>query len=332
MSVIDIHPEELFDRLTAGTLTESEGERLRGHLATCEVCRFELLARGDFRAELAALPERRPQAPEREAAAVRGTRRVPRSRRALIWVFAASLLLMATGALASVVTGVPPWRLFAETTNDKAQPAAATGVAPARQKSGLPAATRSEFGVAPPAEAPSAEAAAEAPPAEARPAEVPPVEVPPAEAVEAPVAPSPAVRAGARAASISQPGLRSAEQLFADANRARARGETALAVSLYRQLQARHPRSPEAELSQLTLATLLLHRGEARAALAGFDGYLARGARSLQAEALVGRALAQRALGQRELEIGAWQVVAQRFPGTSYARRAEERLVALGRR
>jgi len=120
--------------------------------------------------------------------------------------------------------------------------------------------------------------------------------------------------------------------LFADANRARANGETARAVTLYRQLQARFPRSAEAELSQLTLATLLLHVGDARGALAGFDGYLARGARALQAEALVGRALSQRALGQREHEIAAWQTVAERLPGTSYARRAQERLSALGKR
>jgi TolA-binding protein len=327
--VIDIHPEELFDRLTTGTLTESEAERLRSHLATCDVCRFELLARGDFRAELAASPERSPATPQPDAARVRATRRVlvPRRRRALIWASAAALLLMATGALASVVTGVPPWRLFAEARNDEALPAAAARVAAARPKRGRsappePLARAGESEHAQLAETPSSIT----PPALATAASAEATPVPSAETA---AASRPVPRSKANEAHPAPP---SAGRLFADANRARARGDTARAVSLYRQLQARYPRSSEAELSELTLSTLLLHMGDARAALAGFDDYLARGTRPLQAEALVGRALARRALGQRALEIAAWKLVAERFAGTSYARRAEERLAALGGR
>ena len=47
-TVIEIHPEELFDKLSLGSLSEQESERLRAHLASCAVCRFELEARGDF--------------------------------------------------------------------------------------------------------------------------------------------------------------------------------------------------------------------------------------------------------------------------------------------
>jgi TolA-binding protein len=328
MSVIDIHPEELFDRLTTGTLTESEAERLRGHLATCDVCRFELLARGDFRAELAASPERSPATPQPDAARVRATRRVlvPRRRRALIWASAAALLLMATGALASVVTGVPPWRLFAEAKNDEALPAATVRAAAARPKRGRSAPPEPLAGAGQSAEAQPAETPSSVTPAVANAASA---EATPGPSAEPPAALLPVARSKASEARPESP---SAGRLFADANRARARGEIARAVSLYRQLQARYPRSSEAELSELTLSTLLLHMGDARAALAGFDDYLARGTRPLQAEALVGRALARRALGQRALEIAAWKLVAERFAGTSYARRAEERLAALGGR
>jgi TolA-binding protein len=102
-------------------------------------------------------------------------------------------------------------------------------------------------------------------------------------------------------------------------------------VRLYRTLQQKFPRSNEAALSELTLATLLLHMGEARTALASFDSYLARGSRPLEAEALSGRALSLRALGQRDQEQAAWRVVIDRYPGSPYARRAMERLSALRR-
>ena len=120
-----------------------------------------------------------------------------------------------------------------------------------------------------------------------------------------------------------------ASALFADANRARTRvrRQSHPAVPPLR----RFPRSREAELSQLTLARLLLDSGDARSALGGFDTYLGQSGRALQAEALVGRALSLRALGRRDAEIAAWRDVLARHPRSVYARQASERLSALGR-
>lgn len=52
MRVVDLHPEDLLDREMQGDLTDVEHERLTSHLARCETCRFERLARQDFESEL----------------------------------------------------------------------------------------------------------------------------------------------------------------------------------------------------------------------------------------------------------------------------------------
>ena len=51
MNVIDVHPDDLFDRELAGTLTEEERARLDAHVAKCEACQLERQLRADFRAE-----------------------------------------------------------------------------------------------------------------------------------------------------------------------------------------------------------------------------------------------------------------------------------------
>jgi TolA-binding protein len=121
-----------------------------------------------------------------------------------------------------------------------------------------------------------------------------------------------------------------AQALFAEANQARRRGDLAKAGGLYRDLQQRFPGSQEAALSQVTLSMLLLDRGDAAGALAGFDKYLARSRRPLEAEAMVGRARALGALGSRSAESLAWQKVQRKYPGSVYARQASDRLAALG--
>jgi outer membrane protein assembly factor BamD (BamD/ComL family) len=102
------------------------------------------------------------------------------------------------------------------------------------------------------------------------------------------------------------------------------------ASELYRQLQDRFGGSAEAELSRVTLALLQLDSGDARAALVGFERYLAGSSRGLEAEALVGRARALGRLGRRSREIAAWQDVQRRYPRSIYGRQATERLAALG--
>jgi hypothetical protein len=95
-------------------------------------------------------------------------------------------------------------------------------------------------------------------------------------------------------------------------------------------LQEQFAGSPEAELSRVTLALLLLDSGDARGALSGFDRYLAGSSRGLEAEALVGRARALGRLGRRELEAAAWREVQRKYPRSLYGRQASERLLALG--
>jgi outer membrane protein assembly factor BamD (BamD/ComL family) len=122
-----------------------------------------------------------------------------------------------------------------------------------------------------------------------------------------------------------------AAKLFSEANQARRSGDIGRASGLYQLLQEQYPGSPEAELSRVTLALLLLDSGDAQGALKGFERYLAGGSRGLEAEALVGRARALGRLGRRDLEAAAWHEVQRKFPRSIYGRQATERLAALGR-
>ena len=121
-----------------------------------------------------------------------------------------------------------------------------------------------------------------------------------------------------------------AARLFAEANQARRLGQVGRASGLYQLLQEQYPGSSEAELSRVTLATLLLNGGDASGALRSFERYLAGPSHVLEAEALVGRARALQRLGRTQLETAAWREVQRRFPGSVYARQASERLTALG--
>lgn len=132
MKVVDLHPEDLIDKLSDGELTSAERERLDGHLAQCSTCRFEISVRADLEGD-APLFEQRPQltfaghaaqraqtsaelpAPAEQGAAplrATGTLR-PRSRRRWpLVLLAASFILCAGGATAAVVTGAvaaPAW-------------------------------------------------------------------------------------------------------------------------------------------------------------------------------------------------------------------------------
>lgn len=320
MSVIDLHPEELFDKLALGTLSEAEGERLRAHLETCEVCRFELALRADFRDEDSRRREPSYHAPqaltiapvERRGARSRARNSSARSRgRIGIWLGAAALCLVAGGAFAAW-SGVAPSGWFEDEPEQFLDP-------PTRHAANAPS-------QAAPAPAPSQAAPGPAPSGSADGEPIATTKV---------GAPSPAVRQSRRIEQQSSPANRageptSAAKLFRAANRARKSGETARAIMLYRRLQHEFPSSSEATLSELTLATLLLDGGDGRGALVAFDAYLARGESHLEAEALVGRALAFSQLGNTRAEVLAWRTILERHPGSSYARRARERLSALG--
>ena len=132
MKVVDLHPEDLIDKLSEGELTSAERERLDSHLAQCSACRFEISVRADLEqdaplfeqrpqltvagqvAQPAATPTELPGVAEQGAprARVAGSLR-PRSRRRWpLVLFAASFILCAGGATAAVVTGAvaaPAW-------------------------------------------------------------------------------------------------------------------------------------------------------------------------------------------------------------------------------
>ncbi|MEO7035917.1 MAG: tetratricopeptide repeat protein [Polyangiaceae bacterium] len=132
MNVVDLHPEELIDKLSDRELTLAERERLDSHLAQCSSCRFEISVRADLAHDTPLFEERPqltvagcmaqrvqtsaelPEAAEHAAPRTRvaGSLR-PRSRR---WrplaLLAASLILCAGWATAAVATGAvaaPAW-------------------------------------------------------------------------------------------------------------------------------------------------------------------------------------------------------------------------------
>jgi hypothetical protein len=69
-----------------------------------------------------------------------------------------------------------------------------------------------------------------------------------------------------------------------------------------------------------------LDGGEPRAALEGFDAYLATSDRALREEALTGRALALKKLGRLVEERESVRELLHQYPDSPYGRRALERL------
>jgi TolA-binding protein len=356
MTVVGLHPEELFDKLLDGELTPAERERLQQHLDGCSVCRFEYAARQDFRAEALelalaspppALPLRAPLPPSDLAAPAAAARR-RRSRR-LVWGLAAAALITASAAVASSMVSASPWHPLGLSFSERGRP----GSEPAPMKTPPTMVAKSVLD--------GRSAVAEAAPAEGVPSVDSPAAAHDAPAVSrrdgaarprahaarkvATTAGSPTVLAGVAPSHTEAPSAKegvakdapaskeptSAAKLFGEANQARRSGDIGRASGLYHLLQDQFPGSPEADLSRVTLALLLLDSGDAQSALSGFERYLAGSSRGLEAEALVGRARALGRLGRRDLETSAWQEVQRKYPRSIYGRQASERLLALGR-
>lgn len=358
MTVVGLHPEELFDKLVDGELSPAERDRLQLHLEGCEVCRFEYAARLDFQAEaleLAAaapptLPLRPLALPLVESEPQAAVSPVPRRRgRLLVWGLVAAALITASGAVAASVAGKQSWHPFSvlfsspptapaveapaaakKVKSALAQVATATAVAATANSSAeVAAATPSALDVtasAPPQ--PENNAARRVHHAGAETHAAAPVAVAPVALAAAAPAPKEDVKDAKDAPVAKEPS--SAAKLFGEANQARRAGDIGRASGLYHLLQDQYASSPEAELSRVTLALLLLDSGDAQGALVGFERYLAGASRGLEAEALVGRARALGRLGRRDLEASAWQEVQRKYPRSIYGRQATERLAALG--
>jgi TolA-binding protein len=368
MKVVDIHPEELIDKLAEGSLTSAERARLDAHHGQCSSCRFEIAVRADLardgapfeerpqlmfagdtpRERMAEPPRELPVLPEQVSRSLRARSR----RRWPLVMLAAALVLCAGGAMGAVITRavrgqwlpwspqLPPAESNARVVDAKPPLKPKRAVAPAS----APAVEASTNTAAP------AESVASVSPAtpEAIAGRTPLVVASrsararaPARRVEDVPAPSQSPRAGSVSAFPALPaaGLAEGSQargdaagLFAEANRARRDGNADRAVGLYRALQSRYPNSSESELSRALLAQLLLERGNPEAALADFDRYLAEDTPVLNAEALVGRARALEQLGKSTQAAAAWRQVQSRFPGSVHARLAATRLAALGMR
>jgi len=356
MTVVGLHPEDLFDKMFDGELLPIERERLQAHLEGCQVCRFEYAARLDFQEEALALsaassppalplrplplidaptsasPElaRAPRPP------VRARRR--RSRR-LVWGLAAAALISASGAVASSLAGRSTWSTVASMFSRSAAPAeraAPAVVKPARagRASAPPAVLDALLVDATPAETPTPQAAftrqrdaRHALEAGSRRAGAHGSRPSVARTTKS-EAPSAKDDAAAKDTPTKEP--LSAAKLFGEANQARRAGDVGRASGLYHLLQDQFPGSAEADLSRVTLALLLLDSGDAQGALSGFERYLAGSSRGLEAEALVGRARALGRLGRHDLEATAWREVQRKYPRSLYGRQAGERLLALG--
>ncbi|MGC4091947.1 MAG: tetratricopeptide repeat protein [Polyangiaceae bacterium] len=337
MSVVDIHPEELLDKSAASALSPSEAQLLKAHLERCEVCRFELSLRADLEEDVASRrisvpPQLLSQMPPQAAEAPIAPRRLRRW--SVAWVAAAAMFVVAAGAFASYAApGVWPWvqRLEIRVSQSSLQ-AVDDGVVSAKPHvRTAPLAAKS---AGPGVDAPSAVASlAPAPlalvPAASASCPLPapaPAHVAHARRTSAARSASPANEpVAANVASSATSEEETPQAMFSNANRARRAGDVTRAAELYRTLQQRYPRSSEASLSRVTLATLLLG-SDPSASLASFDAYLASGSQPLTAEALVGRARALRALGRGAEARRAWQDVQSRYPTSVYAAAARDAL------
>lgn len=127
-----------------------------------------------------------------------------------------------------------------------------------------------------------------------------------------------AVRGGSDVQLVATP-----SRLFERANRARHRGASEAADELYDELRERYPDSPEARLSVAVSARMHLDQGELRAALSGFDRYLAGPDCALHEEAMVGRVRALDCLGRERDARAAAEALLRAHPGTAFRPDAE---------
>ncbi|HSZ83189.1 MAG TPA: tetratricopeptide repeat protein [Polyangia bacterium] len=318
MTTIDLHPEEMLDAARRGTLGAAAADDLRAHLARCVACRLSLTLADDLRAEasakaaaegydeafddvLLARMVRGALADEpRVAYDARPRRRVAAGRHVAV---AIALLLIGGSGGAAVwsMGGVGFVRRFVPE------------IFQLPRREGAPATVAAREG------APATVAAREAAPT--------PVVVP-APPAEAPAVPAPPVRV-ARARVEAPPAL-SADDLFADANRARRAGNYPRALRRYAELRRAYPGSRPEMTARVVVGDLQLEEGPAREALASFDSYLAANPQgTLAEEARVGRAVSLMRLGRRDEEREAWSQLLREHPNSVQRERARRRLAEL---
>lgn len=326
MNTLDLHPEELFDKAAAGTLNDNERVYLDGHLAQCEVCRFERQVRADFDAvsgsdvNVDALVAQALGAAAPEQQGVLSLER--RSRRRTMAILAGGALVFSTMASFAAVaqwTGVWP-KIMNVFVAPEPAPVVVPPVLPKVPKRPDPVAV-----------APVPEPVVETP--EPISAPVPVVAPKPAPVKHAVAAPAPVVSATPEIPVAPMPSpVADAAVLFDRANRARVQGERDSAIGQYRALLEKFPAAPEANLTRATLGRLLLDTGDATGSLVQLDAYLRSGDLTLREEVLSARAIALNRLGRTADEAAAWKKLLDGYPDSIHAARAQARLEELGRR
>jgi TolA-binding protein len=320
VTTIDLHPEEMLDAARRGTLGASGVEDLRAHLARCAACRLSLTLPDDLRVEAAVTSADDALLASMVSGALRGEPRVApeaRPHRAhasagrRVVVALALLFVGGSGGAAAVYSmggssfarRFVPEILLLPHHAEPAKPSAAPARAAASSRGPAP--------VAP---------------------EVVPVapEVVPVAPEVVPVAPPAAPAHLARFHVPLPPPRPPADDLFAEANRARRAGDVQAALRGYAELRRAYPGSREELTSRVVVGDLLLAEGPTRDALASFDSYLASSPKgTLAEEALVGRASALMRLGRRDEERGAWTQLLREHPDSVQGARARRRLAEL---
>ncbi len=315
MTTIDLHPEEMLDAARRGTLGAAGVEDLRAHLGRCVACRLSLalpeelhaeagvtsaddallanMVRGALRGEPRDVGEARP----RRAHAGGAGRRV-----------AIALALLFVGGSG----GAAVWSMGGATFARRFVPEILQ--LPRHHQEAARARPTAPVAARPVAVTPEVELMAPT--------------APPAPTL-APV-PPPAPAHLARLHVPLPPPRASADELFADANRARRAGDVPLALRRYADLRRAYPGSREELTARVVVGDLLLAEGPTRDALASFDSYLAASPTgTLAEEALVGRASALMRLGRRDDERAAWTRLLREHPDSVQGARARRRLAEL---
>ncbi|MGE0789780.1 MAG: tol-pal system YbgF family protein [Sandaracinaceae bacterium] len=334
MSVAELHPEDLLDRLQAGALNAGERAMLDAHCATCMACAIEREARADATAvevtsedrDLAlalidralidramddrsmddrAMDDRAMDDRAMSGADERSPMRAAGGATRTLAIAAAALLAIVTSgglAYAAVRAGWLPDPFAPEVPAVDVPPAPTPRTAPRDEATNDPATS---------VQVPSVE--------------VPSVEVPSVEV------PSDEPASGAPEPTRVEPRPEAPDELYARANAARRGGDARRALALYRELTGRYPRSREAQAARVAAGNLALHElHDARTALSQFDAYLASSPNGdLSLEARVGKALALGRLGRRTAERRAWQDVLDHHPASVHAERARQRISEL---
>lgn len=324
---VDVHPEDLFDREQAGTLTADERRRLDAHTLQCAACALVRSAVREFAAQRnpapgddALIARITNEAMGRAATVASGTIAPSlrttyigaHTRRRRSWAVGAIVLFAATGATASF------WSVRGSIVQRLLAPPVPEAIATATVEVKAP--------IAHPRVAPAPAVVEEPEPVEEESEPVPVVVTPVVAPAPVVVAPRPKPP---EPINVPPPVLApSADEIFAAANEARRRGDSQKSFELYTELARRYPGSREETTSRVLLGRLLLDRGgDPTQALGLFTRYLDENpGGTLAEEARLGRALALTRLGSAKEERQAWQQLLAFHPNSIHAERARKRL------